>query len=88
MSYNEATGAFFVLYNDLVEPRRRPVMKTKKELWGRPAKIDLPPSLPPTPDELERRQKAVRELLKLREEIGLVDMTLEEFLAGDRPEEA
>lgn len=42
------------------------------------------PSLPaPTPEELARRQAAVAEIRRLRDEIGPIDLTLEDLLGED-----
>lgn len=62
-------------------------MTTEKKPWGRPAQIDIPPYVPPTPEELAERQAAARDLLALRDEIGPIDMTWDELLRGDEPEE-
>lgn len=62
-------------------------MKTESELWGHPATFDGPPYLPPSPEELAQRQRAGRELLAIRDSIGPIDLTWEELLAGDEPQE-
>lgn len=38
------------------------------------------------PEEIERRRKVVTEILRLREEIGPIDMTAEELLEEERDE--
>jgi len=47
----------------------------------------LPPPPPITPEELERRRKIFDRIEKLREEIGPIDMTLEELMAYDDEDE-
>lgn len=50
--------------------------------------ITLPPLTPATPAEIARRRRLYEETTRLREEIGPVDMTLEELLAEDEDDEA
>jgi hypothetical protein len=51
-------------------------------------KIDLPPIVPPTPEELARRRKLFAEVMRLREEMGPLGLTIEELLAEDEDDEA
>ncbi|MBI4494962.1 MAG: hypothetical protein HY690_19485 [Chloroflexi bacterium] len=46
--------------------------------------ILLPPYKPPTPEELERRQRAAEEILRLRSEIGPVGRSVTELVRQDR----
>ena len=39
------------------------------------------PLEPPTPEEIERRRGVVAEMLRLRERIGPINLTVEELLA-------
>jgi|GEM_PF-2622641 len=57
-----------------------------RESLGLP-KLELPPALPPTPEELERRKKVFDRMIKLQEEIGPIDMTLEDLMAYDEDED-
>ncbi len=57
-----------------------------RESLGLP-KLELPPPPPITPEELERRRKIFDRIEKLREEIGPIDMTLEELMAYDDEDE-
>ncbi len=49
---------------------------------GRP-RLTIPPSVPASREELARRQAAVAEIRRLREEIGPLDLTLEELLGRE-----
>ena len=64
----------------------REALEAFRESLGIP-KLELPPALPPTPEELERRRKVFDRMEKLREEIGPIDMTLEELMAYDDEDE-
>jgi hypothetical protein len=54
----------------------------EREKYGLP-KLELP--LPPesTPEEIEQRHRTIDAILALREQIGLVDITLRELFGDD-----
>lgn len=63
------------------EARLREGERLRQEL-GLP-KLERPPEPEPTPEELERRRKIGEAMRRLRDEIGPVDMTLEELFGDD-----
>jgi len=50
-------------------------------------KLELPPPSPITREELERRRTVYDRMIKLQEEIGPIDMTLEELMSYDQDED-
>lgn len=54
----------------------------ERERYGLP-KLELPPEPELTPEELARRKEIGERILRRRDEIGPVDMTLEELFGDD-----
>jgi hypothetical protein len=50
-------------------------------------RLNLPPVKPASPEEIARRAEVVARMRKLRQEIGPVDLTVEDLLAEDDPED-
>lgn len=46
-------------------------------------RMALPPTFPAGPREIERRRRVVEKIRKLRDEIGPIDLTVEELLDDD-----
>lgn len=53
----------------------------------RTLKEELGPSLPPPPEEIERRRQVVAKILKLRDEVGPIGISVTELLREVREEE-
>lgn len=47
-------------------------------------KIKVSPYIPPTPEQLETRPRAIDEILRLREEIGPISISVTELIREDR----
>ncbi|TAK32081.1 MAG: hypothetical protein EPO21_15755 [Chloroflexota bacterium] len=60
-------------------------MERKKKIkpTSRPHSL-LPPYVPPTPEDLERRRALEKEVKKLREKIGPLDFSLTDLIREDR----
>ncbi|MCX6024271.1 MAG: hypothetical protein NTZ05_21590 [Chloroflexi bacterium] len=58
----------------------------ERDTLGLP-KLELPPEPPITVEELARRKKVGDEIRKLRENIGPIDLTLEELMGGEDDED-
>ena len=49
--------------------------------------IQIAPYVPANPEELARRDRAVKDLLAFREAVGPVDLSLEDLLADEEDDE-
>ena len=49
-----------------------------------PPKIDVPPSLPPTPEEIARRRAHFAKMMEHREAIGPIDIPTDELVRAAR----
>ena len=47
-------------------------------------KIKIPPYVPPTPEQVEKRRRAIDEILRLRHEIGPIGISVTEWIREDR----
>ena len=64
-----------------MEPRRD---NEPRHLGARLPRIILPPYNPPTPENLERRQNAAKEILRMRSEIGPLGRSVTDLIREDR----